>query len=211
MNPWLEIPLADYEGHMAMPAIGQASMLADQLVALVARFHPSEVAVIGCAGGNGFDRLGTLDRLVGVDINPRYIDLAASRHAGKVAGLELYVGDIQIERQMFRPVDLIYAALVFEYVDVAQSLRNLARHCKPGGVLVALLQLPHESKRAITPSPFTSLQRLLPSMKLVNPHELIASGAAAGLELSDSSEIASGGDKRFAVLVFRGGRSDDSG
>src|SRR5690242_11821636 len=109
MNPWLDIPLSDYEGHMSMPAIGQATMLAEQLVTLVARFHPSDVAVVGCAGGNGFDRLGSLERLVGVDINPRYIDLAASRYADKVTGLELYVGDIQQEQQLFQPVDLIYA------------------------------------------------------------------------------------------------------
>lgn len=27
-NPWVAIPLADYEGHMASPAVGQAEMLA---------------------------------------------------------------------------------------------------------------------------------------------------------------------------------------
>jgi hypothetical protein len=25
-NPWLHIPLVDYEGHMSLPAIGQAQM-----------------------------------------------------------------------------------------------------------------------------------------------------------------------------------------
>jgi hypothetical protein len=28
-NPWLEIPLSDYEGHMELPQIGQAEMLAE--------------------------------------------------------------------------------------------------------------------------------------------------------------------------------------
>ena len=209
MNPWLEIPLAEYEGHMSMPAIGQAAMLADQLVSLVARFHPSDVAVIGCAGGNGFDRLGLLERLVGVDINPRYIDLAASRYAGKVTGLELYVGDVQDEQQLFQPVDLIYAALVFEYVDVARAMRNLARHCTRGGVLATLLQLPHESKSAVTPSPYSSLQRLEPAMKLVEPRDLTAHAAAAGFELAESSEIESAGGKRFAAQVFRATQSDE--
>ena len=27
-NPWLEIPLADYEGHMALPGVAQAALLA---------------------------------------------------------------------------------------------------------------------------------------------------------------------------------------
>jgi hypothetical protein len=34
-NPWLDIPLADYEGHMALPAIGQSRLIADQLDTLV--------------------------------------------------------------------------------------------------------------------------------------------------------------------------------
>jgi len=34
-SPWLEIPLADYEGHMALPEIAQARMLADELESAV--------------------------------------------------------------------------------------------------------------------------------------------------------------------------------
>jgi SAM-dependent methyltransferase len=190
---------------MALPAIGQASMIADQLVALVEKFCPSSVAVIGCAGGNGFDRVASppVERLVGVDINPRYIDLAAARYVGQTRGLELYVGDIQNPQQIFQPVDLIYAALVFEYVDVAQSMRNLARHCVPGGVLATLVQLPHESKSGVTASPYSSLQRLAPAMQLIAPAELAAHATAARFELEDSSVIASPGGKLFAALFFR--------
>src|SRR5580692_4374755 len=52
-NPWLDIPLEDYEGHMSLPAIGQAQMLADQLVLLIERERPTSIAVVGCAGGTG--------------------------------------------------------------------------------------------------------------------------------------------------------------
>jgi hypothetical protein len=30
-NPWLSIPLHDYEGHMALPHVGQAKMIANEL------------------------------------------------------------------------------------------------------------------------------------------------------------------------------------
>jgi SAM-dependent methyltransferase len=204
MNPWLDIPLADYEGHMSLPDVGQAAMLAGQLGALVARYRPSSVAVIGCAGGNGFDRVPSfVERLVGVDINPGYIDLAASRYTERVNGLELYVGDIQSEQQIFQPVELIYAALVFEYVDVARSMRALARCCVRGGVLATLVQLPHETKSSVTPSPYSSLQRLSPVMKLVEPDDLATSAAEAGFTLEDSNVIASPGEKQFAVQIFR--------
>jgi SAM-dependent methyltransferase len=206
MNPWLDIPLADYEGHMAMPAIGQAALIAHQLEALVGKFRPSSVAVIGCAGGNGFERLTSstagIERIVGVDINPHYIATAASRF-GHLEGLELHVGDVQSEQQLFQPVELIYAALVFEYVDVARAMRNLARHCVAGGVLATLVQLPHESKSAVTPSPYPSLQRLAPAMRLVAPDDLATRAADAGFVLEESQSLTSPGGKLFALQVFR--------
>ena len=67
-NPWLAIPLADYEGHMASPAVGQAEMLADEFEALLKSHAPTAVALVGCAGGNGFDKAARagVTRLVGI-------------------------------------------------------------------------------------------------------------------------------------------------
>jgi hypothetical protein len=57
-NPWLNIPLDDCEGHMSLPAIG-------------------------CAGGNGLDRIvgRTVERVVAVDVNPDYIERTHDRYA----------------------------------------------------------------------------------------------------------------------------------
>jgi hypothetical protein len=50
-NPWLKIPLEDYEGHMAMPDVGQAKMLANEFEELLITYAPTSAALIGCAGG----------------------------------------------------------------------------------------------------------------------------------------------------------------
>jgi hypothetical protein len=62
-NPWLNIPLDDYEGHMSLPAVGQAQMIAEQL----------DHALIGCAGGNGLERIAgrPIERVVARDAVPR--------------------------------------------------------------------------------------------------------------------------------------------
>ena len=69
-NPWLDIPLADYEAHMASPEVAQAQMIASALAELTQAQRPQSLAVIGCAGGNGFERIHRLQttRVVGVDI-----------------------------------------------------------------------------------------------------------------------------------------------
>ncbi len=204
-TPWLNIPSGDYEAHMSSPAIGQAQLLTNQLDALVRERQPASVAIIGCAGGNGFDQLerAAVKRIVGLDINADYIAATARRCVNRLPGLELYVADVQSPASIFEPVDLIYAALIFEYVNPTRAMANLRRHCKPnGGVLATVVQFPHQSVAAVTPSPFASLNLLAPAMKLVPPDELIAHAESAGFQHERTTEITSPGGKRFAVQTF---------
>lgn len=87
-NPWLDIPLADYEAHMALPTVGRARLIADELDNLVRSHSPASVAIIGCAGGNGFDCLAdtTVGRVVGLDLNPQYIEQAQARYERRISG-----------------------------------------------------------------------------------------------------------------------------
>jgi ubiquinone/menaquinone biosynthesis C-methylase UbiE len=204
-NPWLDIPLADYEAHMALPTVGQSQLIADELAALVRRYSPTSVAVIGCAGGNGFDRLidTSVTRVVGVDINPAYIEQARRRYSGEIPGLEVYVADLESTEVIFEPVDLAYVALVFEYVDLERAMRVLQRHCKPGSVLAVLSQLSHDTLAHVTPSPYTSLLQLEPRMRLVAPEVLQEFARQAGFAPERSRTVAATGGKNFSVLEFR--------
>ena len=212
-NPWLDIPLGDYEAHMALPAIAQSQLIADQLDLLVKTYAPSSVAILGCAGGNGFERLidTSVSRVVGVDINPQYIEEARQRYDVRVPGLKLIVGDIQTSEWLFEPVEFIYAALVFEYVDVARTMSVLRRHCKPKGILAVLSQMPHKTLPEVSPSAYTSLRLLEPGMHLLSPEELQRHATQSGFTLEDSRNILSHGGKQFTVESFRLTRSSHCG
>jgi len=204
-NPWLDIPLADYEAHMALPTIGQSTMIADELGALISTYSPRSVAVIGCAGGNGFDRLlgAGVGRVAGIDINPDYIAQARRRYAGLIPGLELHIADIQSCASLFDPVDLIYIALVLEHVDAPRTMNVLRHHCKPGGALAVLSQLPHGTMTNVSPSPYASLKLLAPAMRLISPEELQRLAQQAGFSPAHSRVISSSGGKHFRVDEFR--------
>lgn len=203
-NPWLEIPLADYEFHMSLPAIAQAEMLAVQFSDALRRFSPESVAVIGCAGGNGFDGIPSeTKRVVGVDINPDYIASASFRYHGRIPGLEFHVADIGSGPLPFCPVDLIYAALVFEYVPLPAALGNLSRVCRPDGRLVTVLQHPSPHVHAVSPSPYTSVQALVPLMRLISPGELAGCAAASGFDLESEQALVLKSGKEFTVQVYR--------
>lgn len=58
VNPWTEVDLADYEGHMDLDSVGQLQAL-DSMMADQSRNHP---------GGNGPRHAdGPFDRVYGVD------------------------------------------------------------------------------------------------------------------------------------------------
>jgi len=201
---WLDIPLADYEGHMALPAVGQAQLIARLFAELIREQRPRSVALMGCAGGNGFEHLigSTVERSVGVDINERYLEKARERYASALPGLALHAADIQSEAAIFDPVDLIYAALVLEYVDLGAAMRTLRRHCRTGGTLATLIQLPHRSQGHVSASPYTSLGRLGPAMRLVSGDDLIREAAGAGFRLEETQTPATAAGKEFALHRF---------
>ena len=203
-NPWLNIPLADYEGHMSLPTVGQAQMIADQFDRALKRGAPASVAVIGCAGGNGLDRIepGTVERVVAVDLNPDYIEWTRARHARRLRGLEVLCADVQSETLTYGPVDFTYAALLFEYVDVPSTLKTLARNSRPSAVLTTVLQLPHSTMPAVSSSPYGSLVSLATVMTLVAPESLSRAAAEVGFAAAGSHMIELKSGKRFCVQNF---------
>ena len=205
VNPWNAIPLSDYEAHMALPAVAQAGLIADELARAVEVHQPASVAVLGCAGGNGLDRLigSSTRRVVAVDINPSFVAAAEARFRGLIEGLEVVVADVEHDSQVFDPVGLLYAALILEYVDLGRALGFMRRHSQAGGSLVVLLQLPSTKISEITPSPYVSLRKLEPIMRLISPTDLRRLAAESGFQAIDSRVVTASGGKSFAVEEFR--------
>ena len=203
-NPWLSIPLAEYEGHMALPEIGQAEMLAGELEFAVRQYFPKSVAVIGCAGGNGLDRLveSGIERIVGIDINPAYVETVRRRFGSRIPGLELHVADIQSMLPQIAPVDLIFAALILEYVDVPMTMRSFQKLCAPDGALVVILQSASPNVEKTSPSPYKSIQLLAPAMRLLDQGHVQERAIAAGFSLASSRVVSLRSGKDFVVLCF---------
>ena len=205
-NPWLDIPLDDYERHMALPQVAQAQLLSELLVEAVSGYAPRSVALLGCAGGNGFERLETagLERVVGVDINPKYLATARARFGASFPSLELIAGDLQDASVTFASVDLVFAGLLFEYVDVDLVLGRIRSMLEPGGVLRTVVQLPAATLPKISPSPYGSLAALASLMHLVPP-ELLTRHAAAHRYLETDARTVDVAGKSFRVQDFRAG------
>jgi SAM-dependent methyltransferase len=176
MNPWLSIPLADYEGHMSLPEVAQSAALASEFEDLLQARRPTSVALLGCAGGNGLERVDATvtRRIVALDINPAYVEATCSRFDGRFHELETFVSDIaEMELAPFRPVQLIFAGLLLEYVPLAPALRFIRSGLETGGTFGCVIQLESDSAPVISPSPFTSLAVLSGHIHTRTPQQVV--------------------------------------
>jgi len=168
-NPWLSIPLADYEGHMRSDKVQQLDALSELFAAALERCQPASVAVLGVGGGNGLDRIDSriTRRVVGLDLNRRYLDEARSRYPG-TCNLSLHCVDLAEERVELEPVQLVHAALVFEHAGTDRCLENAVSLVDDGGALCAVLQLPSQTAQEIGSTNFSSMLTLKNNFALVD-------------------------------------------
>lgn len=200
-RPWLSIPAADYEAHMGPDGAGQLAVLSGALAEAYGRTRPRRLLVLGCATGNGLEhvRCDVTERVVGVDVNPSYLAVTRERFGASLPGLELVCADVErleLEQGSF---DLIFAGLIFEYVEAELLLERIARWLGPEGVCCAVLQLAGDGSVPVSDTGVSSLRSLAPVMRLLTADELARSGRRAGLRVADSREARLPADKRLLI------------
>ena len=203
-NPWVAVPLSDYEQHMRAEDVQQLDVLSDLFAEALARCQPSSVAVLGIAGGNG---LGHIDsavttRVVGLDLNPQYLEATKERYS-HLLNLELHCADLSVQAVYVEPVQLVHAALIFEHAGTDRCLENALAMVAPGGHLAVVLQLPSASAQAVAPSQFSSMQTLKSRFTLIDPVLMCQRLAGFGFHLVHPITRTLPAGKGFWMGIFR--------
>ena len=201
-NPWLNIPAEDYEGHMSSDKVLQLQALSKIFSNVIAKTVPHSMMLLGCAAGNGLEHLKENEKIICVDINPDYIELCRKRFSSSLPNIEFVCADLNNYERLDEQVDLVHAALIFEYVDVESLLKKIFNWLKPGGHLSAVIQLESKTTPAISETGYDSLKLLSPIHKLVNPENFRNSCINAGFHELNYREVFLPGEKRFGVLIF---------
>jgi len=167
-NPWLSIPLADYEGHMSADNVQQLGALSNLFKRALDVCLPDSVAILGIAGGNGLEQASpaAINRIVGFDINPGYLDEVRRRFTHP--NLELHCVDLSREELRVGPVALVHAALFFEHAGLDRALDNALSLVSRGGKLSVVLQLPERQQRSVTTTSYPLMQTLAGGFSLVD-------------------------------------------
>lgn len=202
-TPWLDVPLADYEGHMMHPSVGQLEALADLFAQSLNLCRPESIAILGIAGGNGLDRVDGAQtrRILGIDIHPGYLD--AVRQRFPKLPLELLQADLQQTQIQAAPVQLVHAALIFEHAGVDTCLQNALSLVAAGGALSVVLQLPSTTAAGVSATPFPAIQNLSGHFQFVDRSALEVALSTHGFTLIHDQHRDLPSGKSFWLGLFR--------
>lgn len=203
-NPWTHIPAVDYEGHMNLPEVDQLSPLRAIFKTALDKYRPKRIAILGCATGNGIEEIDftKIEKLYALDINSDYLAILKERHSRDLSKIETISCDLDRDDPVLTNIDLVYAALIFEYVDAETVIEKIAGWLRPGGVLVTVVQLPCETIPEISPSSYKSLEALSSIMKLADPEEISRQAQARGMEPSERKIWKLRSGKEFCEKCF---------
>ena len=152
MNPWEQVPLNVYEGHMGLDTVGQLQALDALYRQRLSAYRVKSVAFWGIAGGNGLSHIkpAAYDAVYGVDINEAYLDACRIRYPALHEKLTLIYADLS------RPVTLPYAELVFadlliEYIGLAAFAARISATI-PRTLCCTIQQ--NRAQSFVSPSPY---------------------------------------------------------
>ncbi len=107
------------------------------------------------------------------------------------------------QRVLLILVTVPVALTLFEYVEVAGALHNIARCLAPGAIFVAVLQLPSLESAPVTSTRYKSLELLAPIMNLVSPSAFSNMCKRFGLQQIKTDSIPLKKGKAFFVGFYR--------
>jgi SAM-dependent methyltransferase len=200
-NPWTVVPAADYERHMGPEGVDQLAPLSAIFQEVYLAAQPDRALLLGCSTGNGLEHVNPAitKRIVGVDVNLQYLGVARQRFFHLGPRLELFCSEAEKFRAAPGSLDLIHAALLFEYAHPEVLVRKMAEWLGPEGTCSVVLQLPGGEGPL---APTKAMQIIEKAMKLVPPDELTRLFDHYGLPRRRAKTVPLKRGKSFWVGVF---------
>ena len=201
--PWLAVTAAEYEALMGPEGLDLAAPLSAAFAQVYRAARPRRVLVLGCGTGAGLEHVepALTERVVGIDLNLQYLAVARQRHQRFGARLELFCADARTADLPEGGFELVYAALLAEYLDPEALVSVMARAAAPGGACGVVLRLPG-GEPAEKAFPSESVRALSEATRLVDPGDLAALFARRGVRRAGAWEMASRGGRRLRVAMF---------
>jgi hypothetical protein len=203
-NVWNNIPLEDYEFHMNHNSVGQLLLLNNLTKKYLEKLNPKIVIFLGIAGGNGLEHIDntTTDQVVGIDINQDYLNETKKRFSNKIPQLTLLNIDISSSKiQKIIKSNFIWAALIFEYVEIEKCFEFITNNLQDNGYLIVTIQV-NNGVSSISQTGIETIKSVGKLFKLVDSNELIWTAKKFNFVLTDSEENLLPNTKSLKTFTF---------
>jgi hypothetical protein len=183
-NPWIHIPLEDYERHMSHHMVGQSALLNALTKKYLVEIKPATAFFLGVSGGNGLEHIDNqiTKSLYGIDINSDYLHTASVRYKQSIPSLQLLNLDISKNTETICQADFIWAALVLEYTGIEKALAFSTNNICKGGHLIVSIQSNYNVS-SVSPTGIESVKKAGEIFSLVDPNELLSKATVVGFSL----------------------------
>ncbi|MFT3901601.1 MAG: class I SAM-dependent methyltransferase [Niabella sp.] len=202
-NVWKTIPLEDYEKHMQHPDVWQAQLLNELVKKYIQQHEPEYLLFLGISGGNGLEHINTakIKEVCGVDINSSFLEITRKRFSGTIPQLHLVNADIGTSDESFIKADFVWAALVLEYVPLANAFHFIKNNTAHSAKVIITIQSDN-GKTTISPTGVKSIHAVKDAFNTVEKEVLITNAQDFGFELIGMDENILPNGKSFITCAF---------
>jgi hypothetical protein len=203
-NAWNTIPLEDYELHMQHETVGQLQLLSNLTKKYLEKLNPETAMFLGIAGGNGLEHINNnvTNQVFGIDINQNYLDETKKRFKDKIPNLQLANIDISTKTtEKIATANLIWAALIFEYVAADKCFEFINNNIQKNGFLVATIQ-ENNGVSSISQTGIETIKSAGQIFRLISDSDLVSVADKFGFNKIDFEENVLPNGKSLKTYTF---------
>jgi len=203
INPWLEIPLEDYERHMLHDTVGQLTLLNGLTKKYLSMIKPDICLFMGVAGGNGLEHIDNTvtNQVFGIDINQDYLDFCNDRFKNKIDHLSLLRLDSTKNSASICHAQFIWAGLILEYTGISSGFEFASTNIASAGHFITTIQS-NNNLEAVSPTGVESIRKVSAISHAIDPGEMLQVAAESGYRLINHEENALPNGKSFLTYHF---------
>lgn len=203
-NVWNKIPLEDYELHMQHESVGQLHLLNNLTKKYLEKLSPEIVLFLGIAGGNGLEHIDNniTSQVFGIDINQNYLDETKKRFKDQIPNLNLINIDISSRKtEKITKANLIWAALIFEYVETDTCFEFINDNIHENGYLVVTIQ-ENNGVSSVSQTGIETIKSAGQIFRLISESDLVSIADKFGFQKIDFEENILPNKKSLKTYTF---------